>query len=164
MLQGDASDPGWCRDVLGPKSASYPSLDFVVCNAAPPIRPLGLSLDDVNRFRAFADQTLGLVVAPLATLLVPLAKRSGWAVVVSSSFVQAPPIELPHYVAAKWAAEGVAHWAAATYGDIHVLIVRPPKLLTDQTNTPAGRADAIGAERVAAAIVGRLLSPRPPRA
>src|SRR5439155_19954013 len=121
--------------------------------------PLGLSLDDVNRFRAFTDSSLALVTVPMAAFLDSISARSGWGVVVSSSFVRSPPADLPHYVAAKFAAEGLVHWAAAKYEQAHFLVVRPPRLLTDQTNTPAGRQGAMPAEQVAACLVRRLCEP-----
>jgi hypothetical protein len=41
----------------------------------------------------------------------------------------------------------------------HLLVGRPPRLITDRTNTPAGREGAIPSEDVAAAMVARLCEP-----
>ncbi|MDE3075643.1 MAG: SDR family NAD(P)-dependent oxidoreductase, partial [Chloroflexota bacterium] len=158
MIQGDASDELWCRNVL----AAYDKLDILVCSAAPPIRPLGFSLSEVGRFRDFADRTLGLMAVPLATFVPVLSERAGWAVVISSSYVSTKPAEWPHYVTAKSAVEGLVQWAAARYPQMSFLLARPPKLLTDQTNAPGARVDAMPVERAAAGIVRRLCLSRQP--
>jgi NAD(P)-dependent dehydrogenase (short-subunit alcohol dehydrogenase family) len=158
FMRGDASDETWCRDVLRPKVAGS-GLDILICNAAPPIRPLGLSLDEIERFREFTATSLGLVAVPFATLLDLVAKRSGSVVLMSSSYVRTTPADWPHYIAAKSAAEGLTRWAAAKYGNVRFLLARPPRMLTDQTNTPAGRQGAVPVEQVATSILAWLASP-----
>ena len=156
MIQGNAADEAWCRGVLSPLVATRGGLDILVCNAAPAIRLLDLSVDGVQRFRAFACASRDLVSVPMAALLEPLSGRSGCCVLISSSFVRCSPANWPHYVAAKCAAEGLVSWAAAKYKSVRFVTARPPRLLTDQTNTPAGRQGALPVERAAAAIVGRI--------
>jgi NAD(P)-dependent dehydrogenase (short-subunit alcohol dehydrogenase family) len=157
MIQGNAADEAWCRDILYPRVASQGGLDILVCNASPAIRPLSLSVEEVQRFRAFASTSLDLVSVPTAALLEPLSRRSGCCVLISSSFIRSLPADWPHYVAAKSAAEGLMSWAAANYKSIRFMIARPPRLLTDQMNTPAGRPGALPVERAAAAIVGQII-------
>lgn len=159
FIQGDAGDEAWCREVLGPRVAHHGRLDILVCNAAPAIRPLGLSVDELGRFQDFTATSLALVAAPLAALLEPLSERSGSCVLVSSSYVRTLPADWPHYVAAKSAAEGLIQWAATKYEQAHFFIARPPRMLTDQTNTPEGQQSAIAPEQVAAAILRRLSNP-----
>ena len=156
FVQGDAGDEAWCRDVLYPRVAAHARLDILVCNAAPALRPLGLSVDELARFQDYATTSLGLVAAPLAALLEPLAERSGSCVLVSSSAVEAPPADWPHYVAAKSAAEGLIQWAAAANEHVRFLVARPPRMQTDLTNTPGGHRGALLPEQVAAAILRRL--------
>ena len=60
------------------------------------------------------------------------------------------------YVVAKHAAEGLVRSLAQAV-HTHFLIARPPRLLTEMTNTVVGREGSIRSEVVAAAIV-RLLS------
>jgi NAD(P)-dependent dehydrogenase (short-subunit alcohol dehydrogenase family) len=79
---------------------------------------------------------------------------------VSSSAIRSLPADWPHYVAAKAAAEGLVAWAAATHPHIRFIIVRPPRLQTDQMNTPAGRKGALRAEDAAASIVQHICRPR----
>lgn len=156
MVRGNAADEAWCRNVLRPLITHHGGLDILVCNASPPMRPLDLSLAKIQRLRAFVCASLDLVSMPVAALIEGLADRLGCCIFVSSSFVRLPPADWPHYVAAKSAAEGLISWAAANFKSVRFIIARPPKLLTDQTNTPAGRQGGLPVERAAAAIVRRL--------
>lgn len=160
LAQGDASDIQWCLALRQYVLEKYKGIDFLVCNASPPIRPLSFVPEKLERFQDFLGKSLSLVSVPMSTFLGCLSERSGWNVVVSSAFVRDLPAEWPHYVTAKFAVEGLAHWAAAQHPLIHSLIVRPPKLLTDQTNTTMGRQGAMAVEQAAAAIVKHLCSAR----
>jgi NAD(P)-dependent dehydrogenase (short-subunit alcohol dehydrogenase family) len=159
MVQGNCADETWCREVLRPAVAAWQGLDILICNAAPPIRPLGLSLDEMTRLREFAHTAFGLVSVPLAAVLDLVVKRSGTVVLVSSSAVQSVPADWPHYIAAKAAAEALGRWAAARHPNVRFLIARPPRMLTDQMNTPAGREGAVPVEQVSSAILRWLSHP-----
>ncbi|GMQ79325.1 MAG: hypothetical protein BMS9Abin02_1903 [Anaerolineae bacterium] len=164
LLQGDAADIQWCRILRQHILKEYGGLDFLVCNASPPIRPLHFVPENIERFQDFLTKSLALVSVPMSTFLSSLSERSGWNVLVSSAFVRDLPAELPHYVTTKFAVEGLAHWAAAYYPQAQSLIVRPPKLLTDQTNTTVGRHEVMAVEQAAAAIVRHLCNSRPSQA
>jgi NAD(P)-dependent dehydrogenase (short-subunit alcohol dehydrogenase family) len=163
LAQGDASDIRWCRKLREHILKEYKGLDFLVCNASPPIRALSFVPEKLERFQDFIAKSLALVSVPMSMFLNCLSERSGWNVVVSSAFVRDLPGEWPHYVTAKCAVEGLAHWAAGQYPQTRSLIVRPPKLLTDQTNTTMGRQGAMAVEQAAAAIVKHLRSSAPSR-
>lgn len=159
LAQGDASEIEWCRTLRQRIVERYGGLDLLIGNASPPIRPLSFVPEKVAQFQSFLAQSVALAGIPMATFLNDLAERSGWNVLVSSAFVKDHPAEWPHYVTAKCATEGLAQWAAVQYPKVHTLIVRPPKLLTDQTNTTVGRQGAMEVERAAAAIVTRIAYP-----
>jgi NAD(P)-dependent dehydrogenase (short-subunit alcohol dehydrogenase family)/acyl dehydratase len=161
LVQGDAAEPHWCRELRDRIYKKYQGLDFLICNASPPIHPLHFVPEKLEGFQEFVAQSLTLVSSPMSSFLDCLSERSGWNVVVSSAFVRDLPAEWPHYVTAKSAVEGLARWTAANNKRIHTLVVRPPKLLTDQTNTTLGRQGAMGVEQVAAAIVTQLCNPEP---
>jgi hypothetical protein len=116
---------------------------------------LNLSLDEAQRFRAFAGAGLALVSVPMAAFLDTLASRSGSCILISSSFTRSLLTDWPHYIAAKSAVEGLVSWAAANFKSIRFIIARPPRLLTDQMNTPTDRQGALPVEGAAAAIVDR---------
>jgi len=159
-VQGDAGDAAWCSDTLRPLVAARGGLDLLVCNASPPIRPLPLDPAGVDRFERFVLESLGLVVAPVSAFLDELDARSGTTLILSSSALTTLPAEWPHYVTAKAALEGLATWAAAAHPRTRFVVVRPPKLLTDQMNSLLGRVGASPVEPVAAEIVRRLGEPR----
>jgi NAD(P)-dependent dehydrogenase (short-subunit alcohol dehydrogenase family) len=161
LVQGDAADVEWCRTFQQNILTRYGGLDVLVCNASPPIRPLSFVPEKLAQFQEFLANSVALVSLPMSSFLGALSERSGWNVVVSSAFVRDLPAEWPHYVTAKCAVEGLVHWAAAHHPKIHSLIVRPPKLLTDQTNTTLGRQGAMQVEQVAASLVRQLCHPAP---
>jgi NAD(P)-dependent dehydrogenase (short-subunit alcohol dehydrogenase family) len=70
--------------------------------------------------------------------------------------MSAPPRDWPHYVAAKGAIEGLAAWLAAALPGVASVVVRPPKLQTEMTNTPAGRIGAVAVEPVAYWLAERV--------
>jgi NAD(P)-dependent dehydrogenase (short-subunit alcohol dehydrogenase family)/acyl dehydratase len=159
LLEGDAADAEWCRDVLAPIVRER-GLDLLVCNAAPAIRTVELVPAAVGGIAGFVGESLTLVIAPLSALLEELVSNRGTVVVISSAALESPPPEWPHYIAAKAAVEGVVNWAAARFRPVRFVVVRPPKLLTDQMNTVLGRVGASRVEPVAGALVELLAGPR----
>jgi NAD(P)-dependent dehydrogenase (short-subunit alcohol dehydrogenase family) len=156
LVQGDAADVEWCRRMRQSIGEQYGGLDVLVCNASPPIRPLTFAPEKLPQLQTFLARSIGLVSAPLSTFLSALADRSGWSVVISSAFVKDLPADWPHYVTAKCAIEGLVRWTAAHHPKIHSLLIRPPRLFTDQTNTALGRQGTMAVEQAAASIVRQL--------
>ena len=159
-VQGNATDSGWCRGLLDHINERHGGLDVLICNACPSIQPLSFAPETITRFQRFVNESLALVSVPMSVFLPSLEKKLGWNVIVSSEFVRTAPPQWPHYVTAKCAIEGLAYWVAAQYKAAGFLLVRPPKLLTDQTNTPQGRQGAAPVEFIAAAVASRLGEPR----
>ncbi len=156
-MQGDAGDAAWAESARATVLADHGGLDLLVCNACPALRPLWLEPASATRVTEHVTRSVAMTAVPLSFLLDLVAARGGSAVVVSSSAVTAPPAEWPHYVAAKCAVEGLARVAAAEHPNARVMVVRPPKLLTELVNTPLGRQDAVAPDAFAAALVERLL-------
>ncbi len=154
--QSDAADPADAARLAAHLTAEHGGIDFLVCNACPALRPLWLDPASTTRVIEHVTQSVAMVAVPLAHLLAPLGARSGAAVIVSSSALDAPPAEWPHYVAAKRAVEGLAEVAAAEHPEVGVWVARPPKLLTELVNTPLGRQGAADPGRYAADLVGAL--------
>ena len=101
-------------------------------------------------------RSVALAVSPMAAVLDLVDASRGWCVVISSSAVVLPPADWPHYVAAKHALEGLTQAVAREYANVSFLVVRPPRLRTDLTNSPLGRHSAMPVAPVAAAIVRRI--------
>lgn len=153
--QLDAGDPVALEAL---RSELADGIDFLICSASPPLLALPFDRAGVARINAFIAAAVSLVSTPLAALSGLLGARRGLVVVVSSAAVREGLVEWPHYVAAKCAIEGLTRVAALAYKNVGFLIARPPRLLTDMTNTPMGRRGALPAEWAAATILRRLLS------
>ena len=156
LLQGDAADISWCKQIKERITRDEGRLDFLICTAGPALLPLWLDPHAIDRVNEHVNNSFALVSVPMALFLDTLAKNGGWNVVISSEVVRKTVAEWPHYVSAKHAIEGLVKVAAQQYNSVNFLLVRPPRLLTDLTNTPLGREGALPSEKVAAKIVKRL--------
>ena len=159
---GDAADPEALRRLRERVSREQGRLDFLVCNACPPVLPLRLEPNAAERIGAYIHQAVALTLTPLCEFLELLNHSDGCAVIISSIFVEDPVREFPHYIAAKGAVEALVRVASLQYPRVCSLIVRPPKLLTAMTNTPVGRLDAAPPELLANRIAARLEEPLEP--
>jgi NAD(P)-dependent dehydrogenase (short-subunit alcohol dehydrogenase family)/acyl dehydratase len=161
LHEGDAADAAWAAAFGATVAAAHDGLDLLVCNACPPLVPLPVHAAAMARIRQHINDSVALVGEPLAALLPHLAQRNGWCVVVSSVAVTDPPADWPHYVGAKAAIESFIQVAALQNRDVRFLVVRPPRLATDLTNTPLGPIGALPPEEVVSAVVRRLSGPPP---
>jgi NAD(P)-dependent dehydrogenase (short-subunit alcohol dehydrogenase family) len=159
LLQGDASDVSWCKEIKERIIRDEGKLDLLICSAGPSLLPLSLGPHAIDRVNDHVRHSFALVSVPMAVFLDTLAENGGWNVVISSTAVRNAVAEWPHYVSAKHAIEGLVKVAAQQYKPVNFLVVRPPRLLTDLTNTPLGREGAIPSAKVAAKIVRRLSRP-----
>ncbi|MGF1498605.1 MAG: SDR family NAD(P)-dependent oxidoreductase [Elainellaceae cyanobacterium] len=163
LMQGDASELSWCLAAQQEILEKYGKLDFLICNACPAILPLWVEPTAIARVNDYVSKSLALMSVPMSAFLNLLSENSGSVVIISSVVVsQSSPSDWPHYTSAKYAIEGLTKVAAAEYPQACFLLVRPPKLLTDQTNTPIGRQGAISTEQVAVKIVQRTQKPTCP--
>lgn len=159
LLPGDPADPAWwsgLRATLEPRGG----LEFLVCNASPALRPLWLEPASAARVLDTVTRSVALVSTPLSCAMEFVEKKKGTALVVSSIAVREPPAEWPHYVAAKGAIEGLAQAASAEFPGSRLVIARPPKLITDLTNTPMGQLDGLSPDDAAAILVSMLRGPK----
>lgn len=159
---GDAADLTVLNRLRERISAEHGRLDILVCNACPPIPPLRLELNALERIEDYVRRAISLTVAPLCAFLDLVNASGGCVVVVSSAAVERPVREWPHYVAAKQAVEALARVAPLQYPRISSLIVRPERMLTEMTNTPTGRRGALPPARFAGRIAERLAQPLEP--
>jgi NAD(P)-dependent dehydrogenase (short-subunit alcohol dehydrogenase family) len=155
-LQGDATDPESLKSLRQRIVSKYGNLDFLICNAFPPILPLHIELNAASRISGYINEAVSTALLPMCLLLDLLDQSSGCLVLISSTAIDRPVKESPHYAAAKAAVEMLARVAAMQYPRIRTLIVRPPKLLTALTNTPVGRLGAGSPRHFAAGVAARL--------
>jgi NAD(P)-dependent dehydrogenase (short-subunit alcohol dehydrogenase family) len=159
---GDAADLDALRRLRERVLKEHGCLDFLICNACPPLLPLLLEPEAAERIGAYINAAVSLTLAPLSEFLDLLNRSGGCAVIISSTVVESPVREWPHYVAAKRAVEALAGVAALQYPRVRTLIVRPKKLLTALTNTPLGRLGAASPGPLANRIAARLEYPMDP--
>ena len=159
---GDAADPDALRRLRERVLTEQGRLDFLICNACPPILPLRLEPSAAGRIAEYISQAIALTLAPLAEFSDLLNRSEGCVVIISSAAVDHPVREWPHYIAAKQAVEALGCIASLQFPRVRTLIVRPPKLLTSLTNTPMGRLGASSPALLANRIATRLEDPPEP--
>lgn len=159
--EGDAADRNCLERLRTCIVQKHGRLDILICNAFPAIPALRLELNAFTRISDYLTDATNLVLGPLCAFLDLLNESDGCAVVISSSAVEKPVREWPHYVAAKSAVEAFAAVAPLQYPRTSTLIVRPDRLLTEMTNTPMGRRNALPPSHMARQIVEKLLNPPP---
>jgi NAD(P)-dependent dehydrogenase (short-subunit alcohol dehydrogenase family)/acyl dehydratase len=155
LHQLDARDPralGELAEALKPEAP----LAGVVLSAAPPPLSMGLSGESGAELADYVAESLRLAAVPLGALL-PLLGSDAWIVFCSSSAIAAPPRDWPHYVTAKAALEGLAGWLGSNSPALRTVVLRPPAMRTELTNTPSGRLAAVPTESIAAWTADRLL-------
>jgi len=156
LLRFDATNAEQTAAAFEAIHAEAGELDGVVLSAAPPVGDTILHPDATQATLDFVSTSIATALAPLAEALKMLSANA-WLVVMSSSALDDPPADWPHYVVAKAALEGAAAYCARQT-PARVIVVRAPRMWTDSTNTPMGRSGAVEKEQVAAAIVRRILA------
>jgi NAD(P)-dependent dehydrogenase (short-subunit alcohol dehydrogenase family)/acyl dehydratase len=159
---GSAADPEALRRLRQRVTNEFSRLDFLICNACPPVLPFVLESNAAGRIQEYVEEAVSLTLAPLCEFLELLNRSEGCAVIISSAYVEHPVAEFPHYIAAKRAVEALACVASLQYPRVSTLIVRPPKMLTAMTNTPIGKLGAASPGLFARRIASRLEYPLAP--
>ena len=152
LRQGDAGDPGWAIAML----EEFGPPEFLILNACPSVARMWLEEATVTRVNEYVARAFAMVASPLSVLAPSV---NNWVALISSIYTETAPKEFPHYVAVKAASEGLIRVAAKQHRKPGYLIVRPPKLLTDMTNTPFGARDALDPGVIASALLERLIMP-----
>lgn len=138
--------------------AAFGRADIVVLNAVTPIDLLRTAWA-TRSATAFVAEHYTMTAGPLHALL-PSVAPSGTFVAISSCYVRRSVPGLAHYVAAKSAVEGLVRSLAEEHTERRWVIARPPRMLTDQTNTLAiGQSQLASAAAVACALTPHLVGP-----
>jgi NAD(P)-dependent dehydrogenase (short-subunit alcohol dehydrogenase family) len=93
--------------------------------------------------------------------VLPTLHAGATVVYVSSAYVGAPQAHFSHYLAAKGAAEGLIRGLAEEFKQLRFILFRPPRMLTDQTNSPFDREPGVSAISVAQTLLTALTVPDP---
>lgn len=137
LLQGDLASDAGAKTFVEAVVATAGVPDLVVLNATPPIDQCLTKALSARELSSFVGRSLALVHAPLRQLVGQMT--TGTVAVISSVYVTQKPEAFGHYVAAKAAIEALIAVVAKEHPKIRMVIVRPPPMLTDQTNV-TGRA------------------------
>jgi NAD(P)-dependent dehydrogenase (short-subunit alcohol dehydrogenase family) len=136
LWQGDISDIDW----LGKKRKELldrgVSLDILICNACQPPQALFLESSAISRINTYISKNIELTSVPLSFFAPIINDQCGYGIIISSEYVIDPPKEFPHYVSVKTAVEGLVQSVALKYHNAKWIIVRPPRMLTDMSNSP----------------------------
>ena len=134
-------------------------IDILVLNAAPSALAVTLSLDSssIDRIQSYVSTAFSYVLNPLSTFANSLNKNGGYCLIVSSGYMDSILPEFPHYLCSKAVIEMLATYAAKKYNHTKYLIVRPPKMLTDMSNSAAGNVTAENPLEVAEKTCEQLL-------
>jgi short-subunit dehydrogenase len=141
LWQGDISDYDWLKAKREELRKQGRDLDILVCNAFQPSKVLPFELASMPRICSYINKNIEMTCVPLATFMPVINKVNGYAIIISSEYVVNPIKEFPQYVGAKSAIEGLIFSLAISYRNLHWFIVRPPKMLTDMSNSPFGNYD-----------------------
>lgn len=133
LCGGDVSRAEDCRKISAEIQGRDAKLDILISNAFPQIGAKSFLEQDSAEFMQFLNQSVAATVT-LFRELIPLMKKGGVVVLVSTIFTTDPKPQFAHYVAAKSALEGLMRVLALEFRDLKFLIVRPTRMLTDQTN------------------------------
>jgi short-subunit dehydrogenase len=138
LWQGDISDSNWLKIKQEELIKQGRNVDILICNAFQPPRALPFELASISRISAYINKNIEMTSVPLAIFMPMIDKANGYAIIISSEYVVAPVKEFPQYVGAKSAIEGLILSIAIGYSKLNWFIVRPPKMLTDMSNSPLG--------------------------
>jgi len=156
-IQVDLAKFSACQEVATQLSSD---LDILINNASPQISDSAFLGKTDEQFLSFIEQSLALATRPIRALL-PRVKKGGSIVFISSIWTREPKPNFSHYLTAKCAIEGFAKALAAEFPTHKFLVVRAPRMLTDQTNLPFQKEPPESPILVAAEVL-RALNSFPP--
>ena len=123
-------------------------LDFLICNACPPVLPLRLEPNATGRIGAISTWPYLSRSCRSAEFLELLNRSDGCAVIISSIFVEHPVKEFPHYIAAKQAVEMLGRVASLQYRRVSISSSGPKTSHCDDQHAPGSLGRRIaGADR-----------------
>ena len=141
LWQGDISDFEWINSKKEELITRGNCLDILICNACQTPKILPFELNAISRINEYIHNNIDITSIPLSLFTPMLNKKNGYGIIISSEYVINSKKEFPHYIAVKAAIEALVSSIAIKYTKTNWFIVRPPKLLTDMSNSPLGNYD-----------------------
>jgi NAD(P)-dependent dehydrogenase (short-subunit alcohol dehydrogenase family) len=152
LAQGDISSSRGVDAVLSTVRNNAIEIDILINNALPPPVAAGLSEQSEEDVLAYVTTALGMTVRTCYGLTQVL-KPGGIFLTVSSIFVIQPEPKFSAYTTAKGAIESWIRAFASETPSTNFVIVRPPRMLTDITNSPQSSRGYAPVTDVACAII-----------
>ena len=157
-VPGDVSKTEDCRRIRAEIDDRVGRVDILVSNAFPQIPAAGFMEQSSSEFLRFVNESVSTTVTLLRELL-PLVSDGGIVVLVSTRYTCEPLAQYSHYIASKYCLEGLMRVLALEFPRQKFVVIRPPRMLTDQTNLPfdlSPPVSAISAARELMESIGAL--------
>jgi len=158
---GDVSRAEDCRNIGAEIRSGVGRIDVLISNAFPQIAARSFLEQDGAEFLRFVTESVAATVMLFRELL-PLMSNGGVVMLVSTIYTQAPKPQFSHYLAAKAALEGLMRTLALEFPEQRFIIVRPPRMLTDQTNLAFDMAPPVSPVEVGCRLLAALNRPQEP--
>jgi NAD(P)-dependent dehydrogenase (short-subunit alcohol dehydrogenase family) len=133
LLRADLTDAEQVQNIKTELMRSDRKLGGIIHNAAPLPPTLALNEQSTDELVDYVSTTLRMTNN--LEFLLPLLSPEGRCVVISSIFVAEPVAKFSAYITAKFALEGLIQSWTLEHPTRCFLILRPPRMLTDVTNT-----------------------------
>jgi short-subunit dehydrogenase len=158
LWQGNCGDRKWLSSKKEQLLLKNEAIDILICNACGSIKPMDINTNTVDRINNYVTDNFALSSVPIAVFLDMLNTQKGYLVLISSDYEAIEfKRQYPQYVATKAALETLVSSIAQKQQGVYYLIVKPPKMLTNMTNSPMGNKDSLNPATVAMNICESLI-------
>jgi NAD(P)-dependent dehydrogenase (short-subunit alcohol dehydrogenase family) len=147
-VAGDVSKTEDCQHIRAEIERHFARIDLLVSNAFPQIPVRGFMEQNSGEFLRFLESSVSTTVTLFRELL-PLVPNGGIVILISTRYTREPQAKYSHYIAAKSCLEGLVRSLALEFPNQKFVIVRPPRMLTDQTNLAFDLSPPVSAVAVA---------------
>jgi NAD(P)-dependent dehydrogenase (short-subunit alcohol dehydrogenase family) len=138
LWQGDIADIDWLSLKKDEMLSKGRKLDILICNACQAPKEINFEQNTAARIDEYILKNLEMTTIPLSLFAPMLNAACGYGIIISSTAVAEPLAAWPHYISLKSAIEGLIASISIKYKKTNWFVVRPPRLLTDMSNSPMG--------------------------
>jgi NAD(P)-dependent dehydrogenase (short-subunit alcohol dehydrogenase family) len=138
LWQGNIADVDWISSKKAEMLSNNKKLDILICNACQPPKEINFELTTINRVNEYVSENFEMTSIPLSLFSPMIDNVNGYGIIISSISVKEPLVIWPQYISLKSAIEGLVSSISKKYRKTNWFVIRPPRLLTDMTNSPMG--------------------------
>jgi NAD(P)-dependent dehydrogenase (short-subunit alcohol dehydrogenase family)/acyl dehydratase len=147
-VQGDVGCWSDCQKMKREIAEKVSMIDILINNASPNIHSYSFYEQSPEAFSEFVGKSFDMTFFPCRAFL-PSMSENGLVITLSTIYAKTIEKYYTHYIAAKYAVEGLTKAMAMEFHNKKFLIVRPPRMLTDQTNVVFDMHKPVSAATVA---------------